>query len=352
MAEDRHLIEQFLEMLAAERGAAANSLAAYERDLVDFFTRTGASTQSTTTEDIRHYLDLLHREKRAASTASRRLSALRQYFLFLFREGLKADNPAIGIDSPRLPVRLPGVLSEEDVNKLLSCAEAIHREKNNLQSARLLALLEMLYATGMRITELISLPRRAFAPDRPVLFVRGKGGAERMVPMGDQARTALLAYLTILKRDKPDMAASPWLFPSRGAMGTLSRMRVQQMLKSLAQEAGIRPELLSAHKMRHAFATHLLAHGADLRAVQKMLGHADISTTQIYTHVLEERLRTLVSEKHPLAQRDQTESPQSKPKQDAEKPVYSTGPSQSRRMALATAWLRELASSLAIALRT
>ncbi|GER06200.1 tyrosine recombinase XerD [Iodidimonas muriae] len=299
--EDRYLLEQFLEALSSERGVAQNTLLAYERDLMDFFQRCGCQSATASTEDIRAYLDDLFRSNLSANTASRRLSSLRQYFLFLFREGLKPDNPTANIDSPRKAEHLPSILSEEDVTQLLDVAQKRYEAKNTVGNARLLALIETLYATGMRISELLSLPRHAFSPDRPFLFVKGKGGVERMVPLGEQARYALTGYLETLKRDKPEYRQSRWLFPSRGAQGHLSRMRVQQLLKDLAIEAGIVPEKLSAHKLRHAFATHLLAHGADLRVVQKMLGHADISTTQIYTHVLEERLRKLVSEKHPLA---------------------------------------------------
>ncbi len=299
---DRYLVERFLEALAAERGAAANTLAAYERDLADFFARTGTSGLAAGAEDVRSYLADLRRRGLAASTTARRLSALRQYFLFLFREGFRGDNPMPGIESPRRARPLPHCLSEAEVEHLLRTAQAAADARPSLHSLRLVALLEILYATGLRVSELVSLRRDAVRDDRPILFVRGKGGAERMVPIGKRARAALARYRRALAADSR-YRASPWLFPSRGARGHLSRVRVQQLLKKLAAEAGLAPEKLSAHKLRHAFATHLLAHGADLRAVQKMLGHADIATTQIYTHVLDRRLRALVEEAHPLARK-------------------------------------------------
>jgi len=298
--DDSHLIERFLEALAAERGAAANTLAAYGRDLEDFLETAGTTSLAAGPEDVRAYLGDLARRGMAASTAARRLSALKQYFLFLYREGLKPDNPTANIEGPRHPASLPKVLSEADVDRLLDAASARVRESESLANLRLQALLETLYATGLRVSELVALPRTALAGDRPILFVRGKGGRERMVPVGERARQALRAYTAALAQD-PRTRDSRWLFPSRGASGHLTRVRVQQLLKELAVEAGVAPQAVSAHKLRHAFATHLLANGADLRSLQKMLGHADISTTQIYTQVLEERLRSLVEGSHPLA---------------------------------------------------
>ncbi len=302
--QDRFLVERFLEAVSSERDAAANTLLAYERDLADFFMRSGTDTMAATPEDIRLYLEGLKQNGFAATTASRRLSTLRQYFLFLFGEGLRTDNPAIHLDSPRIPRSLPDVLREEDVNALLNTAKDKADSQPTMANLRLLALVETLYATGLRVSELVTLKRHAIRPQQPVLTIRGKGGHERLVPLGTMAKDALLLYLATFAKEKPQFKDSPWLFPSHGAAGHLTRMRVQQVLKDLAREAGVNPARLSAHKLRHAFATHLLAHGADLRAVQKMLGHADISTTQIYTHVLEERLRQLVEQKHPLAQND------------------------------------------------
>ncbi len=300
--EDRYLVERFLEALAAERGAAANTLAAYERDLADFLARAGTGGLAARAEDVRGYLADLRRRGLAASTTARRLSALRQYFLFLFREGFRGDNPMLSIESPRRVRSLPHCLSEAEVERLLRTAQTAADARPSLHSLRLHAMLEILYATGLRVSELVTLRRDAIRDDRPVLFVRGKGGAERIVPIGRRARAALARYRRALAADAK-CAKGPWLFPSRGGRGHLSRVRVQQILKQLAADAGLAPEKLSAHKLRHAFATHLLAHGADLRAVQKMLGHADIATTQIYTHVLDQRLKALVEEKHPLARK-------------------------------------------------
>ena len=300
--EDAHLIERFLEALAAERGAARNTLAAYGRDLEDFHAVTGAGSLAAGRADLERYLADLARRGMAPSTTARRISCLRQYFLFLYREGLKSDNPAAQLEGPRRPRTLPSPLSETEVDRLLEAATARAARTGRLSDLRLLALLETFYATGMRVSELISLPRSAVGGDRPLLLVRGKGDRERMVPIGRQAREALSRYLAVLAQE-PRYKGNRWLFPSRSAEGHLTRVRVQQLLKELAMEASVAPAKVSAHKLRHAFATHLLANGADLRSLQSMLGHADISTTQIYTHVLEERLRALVEQAHPLARR-------------------------------------------------
>lgn len=303
--KDQQLVDQFLEMLAAERGRAENSLAAYRRDIEHYLTHSDDGLLSTTAENIRAYLAALHKEGLKASTVARRLSAIRQIFLFLYREGLRDDNPAKNIESPRQPVKLPKTLSDAEVERLLDTAE-MKTQRGKLKALRAHALLETLYATGLRISELVSLPRRSVGPDTSMILVRGKGGRERMVPLGDKARKALIAYLTAL-HDKEatkgikSPAGTHYLFPSRGAKGHLTRRRAGQLIKKLAVEAGLDPKTVSPHKLRHAFATHLLSNGADLRAVQQMLGHADISTTQIYTHVLDERLKSLVLEKHPLA---------------------------------------------------
>jgi integrase/recombinase XerD len=293
-------------MLAAERGAAVNTLAAYRRDLDDFLRFIAGSGNgdfdcaalAVTTETIRDYMSHLSDSGLAASTASRRLSALRQFFGFLFIEAIRTDDPTAVIDSPRRARPLPKVLTEEEVDRMLAAARAIA----GADGLRLTAMLELLYATGLRVSELVTLPLSAALRDPSVLIVRGKGGRERMVPLTDVARSALRDYCevrgTFLKRRKD----SPWLFASTGKEGHLTRQRFGQMLKVLAVESGIEPRKVSPHVLRHAFASHLLANGADLRSVQQMLGHADISTTQIYTHVLDERLRSLVRDKHPLSQ--------------------------------------------------
>ncbi|WP_417450439.1 site-specific tyrosine recombinase XerD [Kordiimonas sp.] len=298
---DAGLIDGFLEMLAAEKGRAANSLMAYRRDLDDFCEHAATKLEFASAEDLRTYLAGLRRRGMKAGTVARRLSALRQFYLFLYSDGIRSDNPAKNIESPRQAQPLPKVLSENDVDRLLDTAEA-QTASGKPEALRLHALVETLYATGLRISELVGLPRRAVGPDSAMIMVRGKGGRERMVPLGGKARRALVAYTQAVDDASPKGAErSAFLFPSSGAEGHLTRRRVGQLLKDLAVAAGVMPSAVSPHKLRHAFATHLLAHGADLRAVQQMLGHADISTTQIYTHVLEERLKSLVLTKHPLS---------------------------------------------------
>lgn len=294
---DPALIDQFLEMLAAEKGRARNSLLAYRRDLEDFCEKSPATLGHASSDHLRAYLERLHRDGLKSGTVARRLSALRQFYLFLYTDGLRKDNPAKNIESPRPEQKLPKVLSEQDVDRLLDTAEAA-AEAGSMAARRRHALVETLYATGLRISELVTLPKRAVGPDTTMIMVRGKGGRERMVPLGDKARRALSDYMAL--RNLSSHKDSPFLFPSGGREGHLTRRRVGQLMKDLAVEAGVMPSAVSPHKLRHAFATHLLAHGADLRAVQQMLGHADISTTQIYTHVLEERLKSLVLTKHPM----------------------------------------------------
>ena len=304
---DTQLVDQFLEMLAAERGRAENSLAAYRRDIQHYLERVDGSLLDATPETIRGYLADLHKDGLKASTVARRLSAMRQLFLFLYREGIRGDNPAKNIESPRQPAKLPKTLTDKEVEQLLDTAEMKTR-RGKLKPLRAHALLETLYATGLRISELVSLPRRAVGSDTTMILVKGKGGRERMAPLGDKARKALSLYLEALLAKETDKGVkSPsgtfYLFPSRGSKGHLTRRRAGQLIKKLAVEAGLDPKTVSPHKLRHAFATHLLSNGADLRAVQQMLGHADISTTQIYTHVIDERLKSLVLEKHPMADR-------------------------------------------------
>jgi len=286
--------ERFLEMMVAERGASPNTLAAYRRDLehaAGYLARKRVGLDRATTTDLRGYLAALARQGASPRTAARRLSALRQFYRFLYAEGDRADDPTSTIEAPRAGRPLPKVLSEDETGALLRAA----REGEGVDGLRRAALIELLYATGLRVSELVGLPSRALRNDAPFIIVRGKGDKERLVPVGEAAAGAVRAWLAV--RDGP----SPWLFPSHGASGHLTRQAVGKMLKQLALDAGLDPERVSPHVLRHAFASHLLAHGADLRSVQTMLGHADISTTQIYTHVLEERLKSTVARHHPLA---------------------------------------------------
>jgi integrase/recombinase XerD len=294
------LAESFVEMLVAERGAAANTVEAYRRDLDDlaaFLVGRGRDLAGAATDDLRAYLGALGARGLSARTVARRLSALRQLYAFLVADGRRADDPSAVLDSPRRGRALPKVISEDEVDRLLAAA----RTRSNPQGLRLQALVETLYATGLRVSELVGLPLAALGRGEAVLIVRGKGGKERMVPLGEPAAEAIAAYLTVRPAFLGRRSDSPWLFPSRASGGHLTRHRFAQLLKALAVEAGIDPERLSPHVLRHAFASHLLAHGADLRTVQAMLGHADISTTQIYTHVLDARLKALVATHHPLA---------------------------------------------------
>ncbi len=293
----RH-IETFLDMMVAERGASAHTVDAYRRDLQDLAAFVNGDIEAVPADAIKAYLVHLDAAGLAPRTAARRLSCLRQFFRFLFAESIRTDDPTSVLESPRQGARLPKYLAEDEVDLLLSAA----RQDESPKGRRLLALLELLYATGLRISELVSLPLTAVARDRPVLIVRGKGNKERMVPIGQPARDAVTLFLDV--RDhflSGGEKKSPWLFPSRAATGHLTRDTVAKMLKDLAVESDIAPTRVSPHVLRHSFASHLLAHGADLRSLQQMLGHADISTTQIYTHVLDERLRHLVESSHPLA---------------------------------------------------
>ena len=295
-------IEAFLESLVAERGAAANTEAAYRRDLDDlaaFLKRRRAAVEGATPEQLSDYLAHLHRAGMSAATAARRLSAIRQFYRFLHAEGVRADDPATRLDAPRRRRPLPKFLSEGQVDALLDHVRAIGGD----EGLRLTALVELLYATGLRVSELVALPLAAVARGPRFLIVRGKGGKERLVPLGDSARAAVAAYRQVRHRFLREGEDSPHLFPSRADGGHLTRQRFGQRLKAAAAKAGLPAAKVSPHVLRHAFATHLLANGADLRSVQQMLGHADISTTQIYTHVLDERLKALVATHHPLAKR-------------------------------------------------
>ncbi len=284
-------------MLSVERGAAANTLDSYRRDLRHFSDFLGGDIAAAGDDDIRRYLDSLHQAGMAASTAARRLSALRQFYRFLYADGVRRDDPSKAIDSPRRSRPLPKILSEDEVDLLLRAA----RERPGPEGVRLVALMEVLYATGLRVSELVSLPYPAVHGDEQFLVVRGKGDKDRVVPLGHPALVALTQYGLVRKRFIRRQEDAKWLFPSRSKGGHLTRQRFSQLIKQLAADAGVAPGKVSPHTLRHAFASHLLANGADLRAVQKMLGHADISTTQIYTHVLQERLRSLVETRHPLS---------------------------------------------------
>jgi len=291
--------------MSAERGASQNTLEAYERDLErfeDFMSGRRKDLAGVEASDIRNYLAGLTAEGLSARTQARHLSSLKQFYLFLMEEGIRQDNPVVEIGTPRMAQSLPKFLSVEDTDTLLRAAQ----ENQTDEGLRLCALIELLYATGMRVSELVSLKVSQTQRDPRILTVMGKGNKERLVPLSPQARETLDRYLLIrnnflpnLERDKSKDAG--WVFPSRGKSGYLTRHRVGQLLKELAIKSGIMPSKVSPHVLRHAFATHLLENGADLRSVQKMLGHSDISTTQIYTHVLQERLQKLVFEKHPLS---------------------------------------------------
>src|SRR5262245_444533 len=302
---DQALIELFLDMVAAERGAAKNTLAAYSRDLADFSSELGKAGRvisRASTDDLRAYLGSLAKRRFAASSVARRLSAIRQLYRFLYAEGHRADDPSAVIEGPKRNRALPKVLSIPEVDRLLAQAradmdQAEERAPKRLRAARLACLIEVLYATGLRVSELTALPISAAERNARMLTVRGKGNKERLVPLNEAAKNAMREYLALLSAN--GVRQTKWLFPSFGRSGHLTRQHFARELKTLAAAAGLRQ--VSPHVLRHAFASHLLHNGADLRVVQTLLGHADISTTQIYTHVLEERLKSLVRDLHPLA---------------------------------------------------
>ncbi len=293
-------------MMSAERGAAANTLASYERDLADFsafLAGGGESLSKAGPEAVRGYLVDLDRRSFAARSVARRLSAIRQFYRFLFTDGIRADDPTGTVAGPRQGRAIPKVLSEAEVDRLLQAAGREAEEATNpaarLAALRLQALVELLYATGLRVSELVGLPRRALAGDRRIITVVGKGRKERIVPLTPAARNAVAAYAAA--RKEAGGGEGPFLFPAAGHDEHLARQVFARELKGLAARAGIASARVSPHVLRHAFASHLLQNGADLRSVQQLLGHADISTTQIYTHILEERLRRLVVDHHPLS---------------------------------------------------
>lgn len=307
MTSDRHWISAFLDAQSAERGAATNTQLAYARDLADFTDWLGgnaATLASAQKADVESYLVHCDVQGLAKSTRARRLSAIKQLYRFCFEEGLRTDNPAVQISGPGRDKRLPKTLSTDEVDRLLDAATRHGRTTSD--RVRNTCMMQLLYATGMRVSELVSLPLSSAKGDPRMLLIRGKGGKERMVPLSPPARAALKDWLALRVRDEDaaradGRAASTYLFPSRGKSGHLTRHAFYMIIKDLAVLGGVSPDKVTPHTLRHAFATHLLANGADLRAIQTFLGHADVSTTEIYTHVLEERLRELVLDHHPLA---------------------------------------------------
>ncbi len=312
MSTEEQTIEIFLEMLSAERGAAANTISAYRRDLEDFrnfLHRRARLIAAAAPPDISAYVAEASATGLKATSLARRLSAVRQLYKFLVAEGQVTADPTLGQAGPRKERALPKTLNVAEVDRLIeTAAQRAGKAKGlaRLRAVRLHCLIEMLYATGMRVSELVSLPRDVLAGDARVLTIKGKGGRERLVPLNSKARAALEHYLQLGRESNDAVAATvatKWLFPSKSTQGHLTRQRFGQDLKDLAAETGLDPDRISPHVLRHAFASHLLDRGADLRSVQQLLGHADISTTEIYTHVLEERLKKLVHEHHPLAKK-------------------------------------------------
>lgn len=301
-------LEAFLEMLSAERGVAQNTLDGYGRDLEEFTSFMAARAKDlhqAASDDIKSFLADQQAQGFAARTSARKLSALRQFHRFLFAENIRDDDPTSIVQSPRLSAALPKILSRAEVDQLLTCATDAARApdqnpKQSLKSLTTLTLLELLYATGMRVSELVALPANCVTSEMKMLNIKGKGGKERLVPLNSRAHTLMLE-ITARRKAQDDHPNSPFLFAASGALGHLTRQQFARALKDLAIAAGIAPAKVSPHVLRHAFASHLLENGADLRIVQTLLGHADISTTQIYTHVLEERLRALVVDHHPLS---------------------------------------------------
>jgi integrase/recombinase XerD len=295
--------EAFLEMMSVERAAAKNTLTAYARDLVDataFLKGRGHDLSSAEAADIEAYFVALGLRGLSPATAARRRAAVRQFYRFVLGEGWRADDPSRRVEAPRQGRPLPKVLSRDEVERLIAAAAA----RDGGQGVRLACLIEVIYASGLRVSEVTSLPLAALARDPAYLIVKGKGGKERLAPLNPAARTAVKAWLEVRKTFVPKGdAANPWLFPSRGKGGRLTPRRFAQLLDEAACDAGVDPAKVSPHVLRHAFATHLLEGGADLRVVQTLLGHADIATTQIYTHVAGERLREVVATKHPLGRK-------------------------------------------------
>jgi integrase/recombinase XerD len=302
-------LERYLEAIQAERDAARNTLVSYARDLIDFAAFLAGRDRDyagADRSDIEAYLVDQADRGMAQSTRARRLSAIRQFYRFAFLEGWRTDDPAALIKGPRRERTLPGSLTEAEVDRLLAAAETLGRTAAD--RLRDTCLMQVLYATGLRVSELVSLPLAAVRGDPRMILIRGKGGRERMVPLSPPARAALAAWLAELDAEaagtRPGRQRSPYVFPARSRRGHMTRERFFLLVKALARAAGLDAAKVSPHTLRHAFATHLLSHGADLRVIQTLLGHASIATTEIYTHVLDSRLKELVLEKHPLADAD------------------------------------------------
>ena len=294
-----NLVESFLDMMSAERGAGANTLDAYRRDLVDyagFLARKDTDVQSATRDNLKAYLSSL--SGIAPSSQARRLSALRQFYGFLYAETIRSDDPTVSIEAPKRNRPLPKFLSEEDIEVLIAAARL--QAERTAEGKRLLCMVEMLYAAGLRVSELVALPLAAVRNRDGFILVRGKGQKERLAPLNPSAREAIKSYLNVRAEFVSGKNPDRFLFCSRGVEGHLTRRRCHQLLKELASKAGLDPSKLSPHVLRHAFATHLVEGGADLRSVQTLLGHADIATTQIYTHVARDRLASVVQNAHPL----------------------------------------------------
>lgn len=304
----RRLMAGFLDALAAERGASVNTLEAYRRDLSDYQSHLLAQRTDAlkaTTVHLQTYLSSRSADGLSAASLARRLSAIRQFHKHLYAEGLRRDDPTLSIEGPRRARPLPKVLTVEEVDRLIRAAreglDAASRPlRERLAAARTACVIELVYGSGMRISEALALPRSAARAKEPLVAVRGKGGKERLAPISEPSRAAIAAYRALLAEAAPKMAASPWLFPADGASGHMPRQSFARDLKIVASAAGLSPARVSPHVLRHAFASHLLQNGADLRVVQELLGHADISTTQIYTHVLDERARAMVRDLHPM----------------------------------------------------
>ncbi len=297
--------EAFLEMMSVERNAASHTLAAYGRDLADanaHLERDGG-LDSASAEAVEHYFQHLNARGLSAATAARRRAALRQYYKFCLAEGWRTDDPCRRVEAPRRGRSLPKILDTDEINALI--AAALRFEGGQAQALRLACLIELMYASGLRVSELVSLRLEAVTRDPAYLIIRGKGGKDRLAPLNDTARSRLRDYLEVRPQLlNPKDQANPWLFASNRSGGALTRRRVGQLLDAVARDAGLDPARISPHVLRHAFATHLLEGGADLRVVQTLLGHSDITTTQVYTHLKADHLKDMVEQRHPLAARE------------------------------------------------
>jgi len=308
------LVVGFLDALASERGASANTLEAYRRDLSDYeghLVAQGTDALKAGAAHVQTYLSSRGADGLSAASLARRLSAVRQFHKHLYAEGHRRDDPTLPIDGPRRARPLPKVLTVEDVDRLIRTAreglDASERPlRERLAAARMACLIELIYGSGLRVSEALGLPKSVARAKEPLVAVRGKGGKERLAPLSAPSRAAVAVYRALLSEASPDLAASPWLFPADSASGHMTRQGFARDLKVVASAAGLSPALVSPHVLRHAFASHLLQNGADLRVVQDLLGHADISTTQIYTHVLDERARAMVRDLHPMNDGDET----------------------------------------------